>query len=307
MKKQTNKATYCGVIVPMITPLDERGAIDEAGVIRIVDNLIENRCSPFVSGTTGESSSISDSRKADLVKVAVEASNGKELVYAGIADNCFEASLNKARWYRDLGADVAVTHLPCYYPIDEAQMKAYFSALADASPLPVMLYNIPVTTNMSVPLSLIDELSRHENIVGLKDSERGDDRLRESLTLWSGREDFTFHLGWAAMSSFGLQNGLDGIVPSSANLVPGLYRGIYDAAKSGDFAEADRLQAITDEISAYYQKDQSLSRSVPIFKAMMAAFEICGPYVASPMITLSGRELAAVREDVLERFSEFVR
>jgi dihydrodipicolinate synthase/N-acetylneuraminate lyase len=303
----TNKTKYCGVIVPMITPLNENGSIDEAGVCNIVDSLVANKCSPFVAGTTGESSSITDSRKADLVKLAVESTNGKELVYAGIADNCLEASLDKARWYNDLGADVVVAHLPCYYPIDEAQMKTYFTALADTCPLPVMLYNIPVTTNLSVPLALIDELSHHENIVGVKDSERGDDRLRESLDLWAGREDFTCHLGWAAMSSFGLQNGLDGIVPSSANLVPGLYRGIYDAAKGGDFAEADRLQAITDEISAYYQQDQTLSRSIPIFKAMMAAFEICEPYAASPMITLSEAELAAVKADVLERFGEFVR
>lgn len=307
MRNQTIKSKYCGVIVPMITPLNSDGAIDEAGVGKIVTSLIANQCSPFVAGTTGESSSISDARKADLVKIAVEVSSGKELVYAGIADNCLEASLNKARWYRDLGADAVVAHLPCYYPIDEEQMKAYFSALADACPLPVMLYNIPVTTNHSVPLSLLDELSYHENIVGVKDSERGDDRLRDSLDLWAERQDFTFHLGWAAMSATGLKNGLDGIVPSSANLVPGLYRGIYDAAKSGDFAEADRLQAITDEISAYYQQDQPLSRSVPIFKAMMAAFEICEPFAASPMITLSEDELAAVRKDVLERFSEYVR
>jgi dihydrodipicolinate synthase/N-acetylneuraminate lyase len=305
--KQTNKTTYCGVIVPMITPLNAKGAIDEEGVNTIVRNLVENQCSPFVAGTTGESSSIGDSEKADLVKAAVAANKGRELLYAGIADNCLEASLNKARLYKDLGADVVVTHLPSYYPLDEAQMKACFLTLADKSPLPVMLYNIPVTTHMSVPLSLVDELSYHENIVGLKDSERGDDRLREGLGLWAEREDFTFHLGWAAMSSYGLKNGLDGIVPSSANLVPGLYRGIYDAAKSGDFAEADRLQAITDEISEYYQKDQILSRSVPIFKAMLAAFEICEPYAASPMLTLSERELGTVRKEVLERFGQYVR
>jgi len=306
MKNQNIKSKYCGVIVPMITPLKDNGAIDETGVGKIVASLVSNQCSPFVAGTTGESSSISDARKADLVKFAVEANNGKELMYAGIADNCLDGSLTKARWYKDLGADAVVAHLPCYYPIDEEQMKRYFSTLADACPLPVMLYNIPVTTNLSVPLSLLDELSYHENIVGVKDSERGDDRLRDSLDLWADRNDFTFHLGWAAKSSIGLQNGLDGIVPSSANLVPGLYRGIYDAAKNGDFAEADRLQAITDEVSAYYQQDKSLSRSVPIFKAMMAAFDICGPTVASPMITLPEAELAAVRKDVLARFSEYV-
>lgn len=301
------KQKYCGVVVPMITPLSEKGAVDEPGVRRIAENLVANRCSPFVSGTTGEASSLSDKQKADLVKYTVDSAAGRQLVYAGIADNCFEAGLEKAGLYRDLGVAAVVSHLPCYYPIDTAQMKAYFVALADACPLPVILYNIPVTTNISVPLDLIDELSHHGNIVGVKDSQRGDERLRESLDLWRDREDFTFHLGWAAMSSTGLQNGLDGIVPSSANLVPGLYRDIYDAAKRGDVAEADRLQAITDDISAYYQEGLSLSRSVPILKAMMAAFGICEPYVAPPMLTLSARELESVGEEVRERFSRFVR
>ena len=121
-------------------------------------------------------------------------------------------------------------------------INEYFEKLADASPLPIMLYNIPVTTHLSMPISLVDKLSYHDNIVGFKDSERGDDRLNESLNLWKNRNDFTYHLGWAAMSSYGLQNGLDGIVPSSGNLVPGLYRAIYDNVKAGNFEEANAIQ-----------------------------------------------------------------
>ena len=306
MQENSLKETYRGVIVPMTTPFDRYGAIDPLGVKNIVTNLVDNGCAPFVACTTGESASISDAGKRELVGLAVESAAGKQLVYAGIADNCFESSLEKAQQYKELGADVAVSHLPCYYPIDEEQMRRYFIALADASPLPLVLYNIPVTTSLSIPVSLIDELSHHENIVGAKDSERGDERLRDSLALWSERADFTFHLGWAAMSSFGLQNGLDGIVPSSANLVPGLYRGIYDAAKRGDGEEADRLQAITDDISAFYQKDQPLSRAIPIFKAMLAAFKICEPYAASPMLTLEGKELASIKSEAIERFGEYV-
>ncbi len=306
MTKKTAKQTYRGVIVPMITPLDKDGEVDEASVRKIVENLVRNKCSPFVAGTTGESASLTDSQKDQLVRVTVDETAGRELVYAGIADNCYEASISQSWRYRDAGANVVVSHLPCYYPIDEEQMRAYFTRLADASPIPVILYNIPVTTNLSVPLPLIDELSYHENIVGLKDSERGDDRLAEGLRLWRDRDDFTFHLGWAAMSSYGLQNGLDGIVPSSGNLVPALYRKIYDAAKSGDDVEADRVQAITDEISAYYQEGYLLSRSIPQFKAMMNAFGVCQPFAASPMLTLSAEEIAAVKEEVVPRFGDFV-
>ena len=302
----TNKATYRGIIVPMVTPFNQRGSIDEASERRIVSHIVSSGCAVFVAGTTGESSSITDDRKVGLVRIAVEANAGRNLVYAGIADNAFDASLAKARLYKDLGADAAVAHVPWYYAIDEEQTRDWFLRLADECPLPLLLYNMPVTTGHSMSVAFMDELSRHENIVGAKDSERGDDRLAESLASWSSREDFTFHLGWAAMTSWGLQHGMDGGVPSSANLVPDLYRGIYDAVQKGDMDEADRLQAITNEISDYYQLGQPLSRSIPMFKAMLSEFGLCGEYVAPPMLTLAGSELDRVRRETRERFGEFV-
>ncbi|MEO1245698.1 MAG: dihydrodipicolinate synthase family protein [Pseudomonadota bacterium] len=300
------KSVYCGVIAPMITPLTADGRVDERGVRRIVRGLVDKRCAPFVCSTTGEAACLSDPEKAELVRIAVDETGGEQIVYAGIADNCLTQSLEKAERYRALGAGAAVAHLPCYYPIDDIQMETYFETLADGCPLPLLLYNIPVTTGLSVSIELLDKLSRHENIVGVKDSERGEERLQKCLELWREREDFTFHLGWAAMSSFGLLNGLDGIVPSSANMVPGLYRDLYDAAKRNDAEEAGRLQAVTDEISAYYQKDLSLSRSIPKFKAMLAACGLCEAFAAPPMRTLSSEEQARIASEVNDRFARYV-
>ncbi len=300
------KEKYCGVIVPMVTPFTSEIEIDKKGVENIVRRLLQNKCNAFVLGTTGESSSVSNKQKAALVRYAVEAVNGKNLVYAGISSNCYRESIENAMIFHDLGADVAVAHLPCYYPINENQMKAYFTKLADESPLPLMLYNIPSTTNLSIPVELIDELSYHENIVGFKDSERGEERLGTGLRLWKDREDFTFHLGWAAMSSFGLQHGLDGIVPSTGNLVPGLYRKIYELAKKGEKDEADRIQAITNEISAYYQQGRLLSEAIPVLKAMMATWNLCLPYAALPLLTLSTDEQKSVRIDMDMRFANYL-
>jgi 4-hydroxy-tetrahydrodipicolinate synthase len=300
------KEKYCGVIVPMITPFTETLEIDKQGVENIIEGFRLNRCNAFVLGTTGESSSISNRKKLDLVKYTIEAVDGKDLVYVGISGNCLEETLDNAKRFADQGADVLVAHLPYYYPLDEKQMLNFFEKLADNVPLPLMLYNIPVTTNLSMPIELTDKLSYHENIVGFKDSQRGEERLNKSLNLWKNRKDFTFHLGWSAMSSFGLQNGLDGIVPSSANLVPGLYRGLYDAAKNGDLKKAEELQEITNLISSYYQEGQLLSRAFPIFKAMMNAFGLCKPNVLSPMVTLDSFEIEAIKKEVLEKFQIYI-
>lgn len=301
----SHKEKYCGVIVPMLTPLTKELRIDKKGVENIVGGFIKNKCNAFVLGTTGESSSIPNKEKRDLVKYTVEMVGGKDLIYVGISGNCFQESVDNAKTFHDLGADVLVAHLPSYYPINEDHMLHYFEKLADTSPLPLMLYNIPITTNLSMPIELVDKLSYHDNIVGFKDSQRGDERLKESLKLWKNRDDFTFHLGWAAMSSFALQNGLDGIVPSSANLVPNLYREIYDAVKKGDFEKADRIQVITNEISDYYQQGNLLSIAFPIFKVMMKSFGLCEPFVAPPMISLPAETQEMIRKEVIEKFGKY--
>jgi 4-hydroxy-tetrahydrodipicolinate synthase len=297
----TNKQ-YRGIIVPMITPLNEDFTLDTAGTKRIIEHVVSNGCMPFVAGTTGESASLSKNTKEDLVRATVEQTDGRQPVFAGISGNCFESSLEAAVRYQELGADVAVAHLPCYYPIGERQMRKYFVTLADQSPLPLVLYNIPVTTGLSVPVELLDELSHHRNIVAVKDSERGEDRLAKSLSLWSGRDDFAFHLGWAAMSAHGFRNGLDGSVPSSGNLVPELYRRIFDAAAEGDHEEAERLQEITNAISDYYQAGYPLSESIPIFKAMLEGVGLCKRFTAPPMLSLDSRETAKVVAESKERF-----
>lgn len=298
----TNTQKYAGVIVPMISPLSASGDIDRDACRRIVEHIVTADCAPFLAGTTGESHSLDDLQKATLVAETVSQTGGRQPVYAGISDNCLSSAIAKARDYSVLGADVAVAHLPCYYTIERDEMEAWYRQLADQSPLPVIIYNIPSTTGLSMPLDLVDRLSSHDNIVGLKESERGDDRLDRALALWGDREDFTFHLGWAAKSAYGLARGLDGIVPSSANFVPALYRQLYQAAKSGDVQEAERLQSLTDDISLYYQDGRVLSRSLPMLKAMMASADLCEAHAAPPMLTLAGSDVARIGEDLRARF-----
>ena len=101
-------------------------------------------------------------------------------------------SIALAKHAFDSGADVVVATLPSYYALTEDAMLRYFDQLANAVGGPMMIYNIPATTHMSIPLKIIDQLSHHHNLVGVKDSERNEERLDESIQLWSDREDFSF-------------------------------------------------------------------------------------------------------------------
>lgn len=291
----TGAKRYSGVIVPMATPFTEGGGIDRAQVERIANHLVEGGCHPFVLGTTGEGASIQERDRAELVEWTVEAVGGRAMVYAGISTNVLQDAAAMGRRYLELGAAAVVAHPPSYYPITGDDMLRYFGLLADRIAGPLFLYNIPATTHLSIPLDVVEELSHHPNVVGLKDSEGSLTRLEEGIARWSGRDDFAHLTGWAAQSAYGLQLGSDGIVPSAGNVVPAWYRALYDAAISGDVGTARAIQKATDELSTLYVDHPTLGQSLAALKAMMAARGLCGPHMLPPLFRLLPRDEEAVQ------------
>lgn len=288
-----------GIVVPMVTPLNEDLKIDEEGVFNLVNNFIMNKVHPFVLGTTGESMSLPEENKIDLVRLVVKYAKGKVKVYAGISSNCFKESVKLAEKYAELGADFLVSHLPWYFPINQKGMIRWFVDLANSVPLPLLLYNNPYTTYVSIPHEVTEELSHHPNIVGIKDSERGNDRLNKSISLWKDREDFSFLLGWAAQSAYSILNGAKGIVPSMANLIPEIYKKLFDEAKSGNNDEAYKYQKIADEISEISQKNKDLSGSIAALKIMLSTIGLCKPYTMPPIYRLNEEEEKNIVEKTL--------
>ena len=237
-------------------------------------------------------------KRGKTVKAIVDAVNGRALVYAGISSNSSEESIEAAKEYFGYGADAAVAHLPSYYPLTPDHMLRYYETLADNIEGELLLYNIPSTTHLSVPLNVVEKLSRHEKIAGLKDSERDLERLETAIGMFKDRKDFSHLIGWGAQCSHGLLLGSDGLVPSTGNFVPGMFKEMYDTAAAGDKENAQRLQDETDEISRVYQKDKILSQSLAALKLIMNKMDLCGPHVLPPLMKLSGEE----EENVLKNF-----
>ena len=290
INKMKNKLTGSQVIVPMVSPFTADYSIDEAAVVRISEMFVKAGVSVFVLGTTGEGDSMSTEQRDTLLKLTVKEVNGGSKVYAGLTGNSLSASVEDAKKYADLGADYLVAKLPSYYPMNESQMFRYLEQLASSVKLPLFIYNIPATTHHSIPLSVIDQLSHHPNIAGLKDSERNLDRLEDSIRLWSEREDFDYLIGWAPMSVYGLIKGANGIVPSTGNLCPEWYVQMIECVCAGDEENARKLQEKTDHISAMYQNGKSLSQSIPALKVMMKMKRICSEEVLPPMFPMTSME-----------------
>ena len=282
--------TGAQVIVPMVSPFGADHSIDRVAVGRMCELFVKAGVSVFALGTTGEGDSISTEQREKLVQCVVKEINGRTKIYAGLAGNSLADSITDSKKYADLGANYLVAKLPAYYPMNDTQMLLYLEKMADSVSLPLFIYNIPATTHLSIPLEIVERLSYHPNILGLKDSERNKERLDESIRLWGGREDFDFLIGWAPMSAYGLQKGANGIVPSTGNICPEMYVQMIEAVNREDEKSTLELQEKTDRISALYQKDRTLSQSIPALKTLMKTKGLCSGEVLLPMLAMSLHE-----------------
>lgn len=297
------KKKYNGTIVPVITPVTADFKLDHAAVEKIFAHIYKNDALPFILGTTGESASLSNKVKLDYLKAAVNNKKSGTVLYVSVSSNCMEETVEFAKRCFDEGVDAVAATLPSYYQLSESMMKRYFEQVAGQINGPLIIYNIPATTHMSIPLSVLDELSYHDNIVGTKDSERNEERLDRSLKLWSGREDFSHFLGWAAKSAYSLINGSDGLIPSTGNLHPGLYYDMTQAVLNNDHEKAYQFQHHSDMLGNLYQGGRTLGESLAALKVLMSEYGLCSTNMLQPLEAMNETE----QKDLLQAFRALIK
>ncbi|MFL5811538.1 MAG: dihydrodipicolinate synthase family protein [Flavisolibacter sp.] len=286
----TTGKIYSGVVIPAVTPFTPGLKLDHDAVNRIFEHFHASSVHPFILGTTGEGASIPFSMKKEFVQLAGKLKKEGSLLYGAISSNALEESIVLANYGFDKGLDVAVSTLPSYYTLTETSMLKYLEQLAENVPGPLMIYNIPSTTHMSIPLHVIDHLSYHPNIVGVKDSERSEERLKQSIELWKDRKDFSHFPGWAAKSAEALLMGSDGLVPSTGNFEAKLYADLYIKARQNDKDKAYELQKMSDALGNLYQQGRTLGESIWALKVLMKELGLCESYVMPPVYLQSKEE-----------------
>lgn len=289
-----------GVIVPLVTPVTASGQLDEAAAERIVEHVASNGCGMLVLGTTGEVASLSAALRRRYVEIAVRVTANRTPVFACIAHNCVEDSIAAGRDYLQLGVDAVVGMLPNFFKLDPAGIQAYFEQLSDALTGPLIIYNMPQTTGMSIPVEVIERLSLRSNITGLKDSESTEGRRGLVAKRLGGRENFSLFMGVASHSVAAMRLGFVGLVPSSGNLYPELWRDLHAAALAHDWVSAEQLQQRLDGIGAVFQRNRTLGQSLAALKAGLSLRRLCGPNMLPPLRPLDRPGQAAVRHALLK-------
>jgi dihydrodipicolinate synthase/N-acetylneuraminate lyase len=288
-------------IVPLLTPFDRSGQLDSKSLEKVIEHIIAGGCQGLmVCGTTGEFASMSVAQRVQVVREAVRIARGRAVIFGGIGDTCLEHSLTLAREFLAAGADSVVGNLPSYYPLTPEMMERYFTRLADGIDGPVYLYNIPQTTRQSIPLEVIERLSRHPRIVGLKDSEPDAVRQEQVCRMFAGREDFVVFCGSIAFSSKAMRAGADGIVPGAGNFAPQLARQLMDKLVSGDVAAGDAAQQRMDAVNATYQKGRTISQLFCALKAIMEIKGLCARHMLPPLTDATDAEVAQIKAALAE-------
>jgi 4-hydroxy-tetrahydrodipicolinate synthase len=239
--------TPVGVMVASVTPMRRDESINlqelENHINRIIAGGIHGI---FCLGTNGEFYAMSPEERQQVTEATVAIVGGRVPVLAGAGAISTRETINLVRTSEDLGVDAVSVITPYFVPLTQKEMLRHYRAVAEATSLPVMLYNIPNRTGNHLEASTVGELARMENIVGIKDSSGKLQLLQDYID--AVPEDFAVFSGNDSLILSALKIGAKGAIAAIANICPAWLAGIYDAWKCGDLDTAASLQSRVDAV-----------------------------------------------------------
>lgn len=282
-----------GVIVPLITPLNPDESLDEVGLERLVEHVIDGGVSGiFVLGSSGEGPALPDLTKERLVRAVSEQAQGRVPVMVGVIGIGTARTVDEARWLTRHGGDAIVVTAPPYFAHTQEEIEHHIAAVARAVSVPTMIYNIPQTVKTIIEPDTLARLADLPEIIGVKDSYGDMVRFQETLKLQD--DGFGVYQGAEGVVALSVARGARGAVLGLSNVAPRLCCDLVDAARMGDLARAWGLQ---DRLMRLW-KLHTHAQWLPCLKAAVSALGICSPTVGAPFRQLSEAQVTAVRQDM---------
>lgn len=231
-----------GVIPPIVTPVDENEQVDETGLRRVIEHVIGGGVHGILAlGSNGEFYGLDHEQQERTVRITVEQVNGRVPVYMGIGAITTRECVALARKGEALNVQAITILPPMFLTPSEEELYRHFRAVAEATPLPVLLYNNPDRVGNNISANLMERLADIPNIAGVKDSS-GDLTLTAEYIRRTRDKGFKVMAGRDVMILGSLVYGAVGCVASTANIVPALVVEIYEKYKAGDLDGAREAQ-----------------------------------------------------------------
>jgi 4-hydroxy-tetrahydrodipicolinate synthase len=278
--RDVNAAKFGSSLVAMVTPMNPGGRVAQDAVTRLVDYLLAAGCDGLVvAGTTGESPTLTPAETAELIATVAQRAGRRARVIAGVGTNDTARSVDQAREAENAGAGALLLVAPYYSRPTQAGVVAHGLAVADATGLPVMLYDVPHRTGTAFSAATLIELARHPNVVAVKDA-KGD--LFEAVSVMA-ETNLAYYCGIDELNLPYLAAGASGVVSVVGNVAPAQITELIRAIRRGDLPRA-----------------RAINRSlIPLIDAVMRTSQ--GPIMAKGALAELGiLDHATVRLPLLE-------
>jgi 4-hydroxy-tetrahydrodipicolinate synthase len=279
------------VLTAMVTPFKPDGSLDTEAAARLATHLVDAGCDGLVlSGTTGESPTTTDDEKVALLRAVLDAVGDRARIVAGVGTYDTAHSVHGAKRAAAEGAHGLLAVTPYYSRPPQAGLVAHFTAIADATPLPVILYDIPPRSVVPIAWNTIRTLAEHPNIVAVKDAKAdlhgGGQIIAETgLAYYSG--DDALNLPWLAM-------GAVGFISVWGHVAAGQLRDMLSAFNSGDIATARKINVTLAPLSDAQARLGGVTLAKEALR--LQGFEAGDPRL--PQVAATPEQIEALAEDM---------
>ncbi|MCZ2818088.1 4-hydroxy-tetrahydrodipicolinate synthase [Modestobacter sp. VKM Ac-2984] len=280
------------VLTAMVTPLAEDGTIDLAGAQELAAHLVDRQSHDglVVFGTTGESPTISDGEQHAVLEAVLDAVGDRAMVVAGVGTNDTAHSIEKAQSAARLGVHGLLVVTPYYNKPPQAGLLRHFTAVADSTDLPVMLYDIPPRSVVPIEVETLVRAAEHPNIVAVKDAKGDFGALMQTLA----RTDLAYYSGEDMLNLPLLSVGAVGVVSVVGHLVGSRLAELIAAVEAGELA---RARQVNDSLLPVYTGIFRSQGTIMVKAALRELGLPAGP-VRPPLVDATDEQVAQLRVDL---------
>ena len=284
-----------GSLVAIVTPMLEDGRIDYARFRKLIDwHIAEGTSAIVVVGTTGESPTVDFDEHKELIRVAVEHSNGRLPIIAGTGGNSTAEAIELTESAKQHGATAGLSVVPYYNKPTQEGMYQHFRKIAESVELPLILYNVPSRTVADIANDTVLRLAQLPGVIGIKDATSNMERATDLIK--RAARNFAIYSGDDAAALPLMALGGHGVISVTANVAPRMMAEMCSAALVGDIKKAREINL---RLIGLHQKLFIETSPAPV-KWAMAQMGLIEPGLRLPMVPLSERSHDAVREALAE-------
>lgn len=278
-------AIFKGSAAAIVTPMDERGNIDFTALEKLLKYQLDNGTDAIlVNGTTGESATLEEKEKLELLKSVIYYVNKRVPVIMGTGSNCTSHAIHLSRKAQALGASALLQVTPYYNKTSQKGLVEHFTAVADSVDIPIILYNVPCRTGVNIAPETYLELSGHPNIQGVKEAGGNISHIakifslcKDKLDIYSGNDDQTVPI---------LSLGGKGVISVLANIMPRQTHQMCSYFFEGQVENSRRMQLeLLDIMNAMFMD----VNPIPV-KAALSIMGICGEHYRLPLTRMKEEE-----------------